>query len=73
MCKICSFTSIECICLLNVNVQLVSHFDEVYIFVKKKNENLRILNFAKSPNSEIRENLNTRKLPDLQYSLSYIQ
>ena len=28
MCKICSLTSIKYLCLINVNVQLVSHFDD---------------------------------------------
>ena len=28
MCKVCSFTSTECLCLINVNIQLVSHYDD---------------------------------------------
>ena len=35
--------------------------------ILKKNENLRILNFVKNEKSEIRENLNTRRLQDIQY------
>ena len=38
----------------------------------KKNENLLIRKFVKSPKSEIRENLNMRKLSDLQYGFGQI-
>ena len=37
-----------------------------YNSATEENENLLILNFVKVPNSEIQENLNTQKLPDLQ-------
>ena len=45
----------------------------IIIALQKKNENLRILNFVKVSKSEIRENLNTRKLPDLRYTFSAAQ
>ena len=38
----------------------------------RKNDNLRILNFAKSLKIKIRENVNMRKLPDLKYYVSAI-